>query len=389
MTAPVGSTFDLALPPLQLECGAVLGEHRVRGWLAGPDPAEGAQLARGEGAALDPGVRTVLVVHALTGDAEAGGERGWWAPVIGPGRALDPDRVRVLCFNNLGSCYGSSSPDDATFPRVRDIGRDVPTLSMRGALPPANPDDAAPLTTWDQARSIDAALDAVGVERVSLAVGGSVGAMIVLCLAALRPARYARIAPIAGAVAASPWIIAWNHVAERVLALVARGVPAAEALAIARELAMITYRAEPGLALRHGRRGASDPTPAWDPLVPYAVQTWLHHHGEKLAARFSPAAYRAQLGAMSHHDAERDPDGRGRAMLSERLEADVYAVDIDSDALYLPAQTDAIVAVADARGRRTWRRTIRSPHGHDAFLIEWEQLDTLLREALDGAGTER
>src|SRR5690606_8890115 len=100
-----------------------------------------AQVLRG-GAPLAAGVPTVLVVHALTGDARAGGPQGWWAPVIGPGRALDPARHRVLCFNLLGSCYGSSGPVDAAFP------------------------GGATVTTWDQAASLVSALDALGVREL-------------------------------------------------------------------------------------------------------------------------------------------------------------------------------------------------------------------------------
>ena len=69
---------------------------------------------------LSPAVPTVLLVHALTGDARAGGPDGWWEPLIGPGRVLDPRHVRLLCFNLLGSCYGSSGPVDADFPRAPD-----------------------------------------------------------------------------------------------------------------------------------------------------------------------------------------------------------------------------------------------------------------------------
>src|SRR5262245_33993916 len=106
-------TFDLALPDLALERGGLVRQHRSRGWWWSRegDTPEAPQA----------GVPTVLVVHALTGSAQAGGPGGWWEPVIGPGRALDPARYRILCFSNLGSCYGSSGPGVDGFPADQNV----------------------------------------------------------------------------------------------------------------------------------------------------------------------------------------------------------------------------------------------------------------------------
>ena len=124
---------------------------------------------------------TVLVVHALTGDARAAGPDGWWGPLAGPGRALDPTRVRILCANNLGSCYGSSGPLDVGWPdRVRRF------------------------TPWDQARALRSLLDVLGIERLRLATGASLGGMIALCLAVLRPGGVERLLPIGAAAPRAP-----------------------------------------------------------------------------------------------------------------------------------------------------------------------------------------
>src|SRR5258708_7043080 len=95
-------TFELALPDLALARGGLVRQHRSRGWWwsrEGDTPDNPLK-----------DIPTVLVVHALTGSAQAGGPDGWWEPMIGSGRALDPAAYRILCFNNLGSCYGSSGP---------------------------------------------------------------------------------------------------------------------------------------------------------------------------------------------------------------------------------------------------------------------------------------
>ncbi len=257
MTLP--RLFDLRLPGLALQHGGVGEQHLSRGWCGGPKTMR-ARWKREPSRFLVrrlPGAkafsrfvfderrcwanvaarrrsthafRTILLVHALTGDARAGGEDGWWGPLIGPGRPLDPNRVRILCFNNWGSNYGSTGPLDAKWP------------------------PGTRLTTGDQARALLQALDVLGIDSLDLAAGGSLGGMIVLSLAIQAPARVAQIMPIASAACASSWVIGFNHVARQVIALdpgfsheVTRG------LQIARQLAMLTYRAGAGLKLANGR----------------------------------------------------------------------------------------------------------------------------------------
>lgn len=411
MSAAGPRTFELCAPPLALEAGARVDRHVVRGWHWGPaeDAApldrltvrvpdnrwqvvarsvgELAALARrmpdGGGARLSPAIPTVLVVHALTGDAGAGGPGGWWEPLIGPGRALDPTRVRVLCFNLLGSCYGTSGPTDGGFPRLVDDAHAAELTPARGGFPVPAVELPATVTTWDQARSILLALDHLGVDRVELVAGGSLGGMVALALAALAPERFARLLPIAAAAAASSWILAWNHVGRQaILADPDRG----RGLELARQLAMITYRAEAGLELTQGRAQAS---PGWSSRSRYRLQTYLEHQGGKLRARFDHRAYLALLGAMDHHDLARAPiagdTGTGGSWGLDRIRAATTAVAIDSDQLYLPAHAAALVDALGGRGVDARLATIRSLHGHDAFLIEWPQLDAIVRDALGAA----
>jgi homoserine O-acetyltransferase len=390
--------FDLRLAPLALETGERVEPHVVRGWWAGPPGDLPALLARARvlntedvppstvlrrtraeldaTPALQPlpplrfdeSIPTILCVHALTGDMRVGGPGGWWEPLVGRGRALDIARARVLCFNNLGSCYGTVGPADEGFP----------ASPLRSGLP-------ATVTTWDQARSILHALDVLGIRKVALTTGGSLGGMIALCLAALAPDRFERVAPIAAAEAASAWVIGWNHVAREAL-LLDPGFPdsAERGLELARQIAMLTYRAEPGLEQRHARALAG--APGWNPAIPYRVGTYLEHQGKKLRLRFHPQAYLAQLGAMDHHDLGREPgSGRGGAGASwglDRIRASTLSVDIRTDQLFFPEQMRLLTRHLRERRVVVDEFTIDSPHGHDAFLIEWDQVATLLARAL-------
>ena len=340
-------SFDLSLPDLELERGGIVRRHHSRGWWwsrEGDTPD--APL---------PDLRTVLLVHALTGSAQAGGPDGWWDPLIGPGRAIDPADFRIVCFNNLGSCYGSSGPGVEGFP----TGANVEPTSL------------------DLARAIILALDKVGIVRVHLTTGGSLGGMITLALAALAPERFERILPIATSVTASAWVVGWNHVAREILRL-DPGYPnkVGRGLEIARQLAMLTYRAEPGLDARQPR-----PARARCGESGYPVQSYLEHQGRKLRNRFAARAYELQLSAMDHHDLLVPLPGETEPAIS-RVRASALVVDVDSDQLFTPAQADGLARQLRRAGARVERATVQSIHGHDAFLMEWETLGPILTQAL-------
>jgi homoserine O-acetyltransferase len=331
--------FILVLPDMALERGGTVRRHRAAAWWwsrPGDMPANPL-----------PDVPTVLLVHALTGGAKAGGPGGWWDPVIGPGRAIDPNHYRIICFNNLGSFYGSSAPGLPGFPKGKKIA----------------------VTSTDIARAILLGLDALGIQRIHLAAGGSLGGMAVLALAALAPARFERILPIATTVTSSAWVIGWNHVARSILKL-DPGYPhhVARGLEVARQLAMLTYRAEPGLEAKRVADGRT-------------IGSYLEHHGRRLHGRFTASCYESQLDAMDHHDLLRPlPGTKGPAI--ERIRASALVLDVDTDQLFPPAQSDELVRHLRANGSHVERVTLRSPHGHDAFLLEWNQLMPLVARAL-------
>lgn len=340
-------TFELALPDLALARGGVVRQHRSRGWWwsrEGDTPENPQQ-----------NIPTVLLIHALTGSAQAGGTDGWWAPLIGPGHALDPAKYRLVCFNNLGSCYGSSGPGVEGFPAASTVD----------------------LTCLDISRALLLSLDKLGIGRVHLTTGGSLGGMVTLTLAALSPERFERVLPLATTLAASAWVVGWNHVARQILRL-DPGYPnnVGRGLEIARQLAILTYRAEPGLEADQPRSGSPK-----SPAATYPVQSYLEHQGRKLRNRFAVQAYELQLAAMDHHDLFQPLPGETQPAIS-RVRASALVVDVDSDQLFTPAQATVLVEHLRQAGAQVERTTVNSIHGHDAFLIEWETLEPILTRAL-------
>lgn len=305
----------LRLGPFRTEAGVTLPDLRVAYRRDGP-----------------PTSSAVLVVHALTGSADAAGD--WWEPLIGPGKALDTDERQVICLNLLGSCYGTTGPREvAKFP---------------------------PITPRDMARAQWAALDALGVERLELVVGGSLGGMVALEVALERPEAVDAVMPIAAPAVIGNLAAGWNHIQLQLLDL-----DRDRGLELARQLAMTTYRSEVDFDTRDG------------------ISSYLEHQGIKLRQRFDAGSYAALAGAMNAHDIGCE---RGGLVDAFRLLADanvaVTGVGIEGDILYGPRQVHALVDAARAAGANASYREIRSDKGHDAFLVEWDQVTSFLREAL-------
>ena len=164
--------------------------------------------------------------------------------------------------------------------------------------------------------------------------------------------------------------IAWNHIQATLIDRL--GVAGME---LARQLAMTTYRSELDFEERFGRKRQEDGR--------FAVVSYLDHQGHKLAERFDPDTYRILAGAMDRHDIGRDrggiPAALGRLAAAGVL---LTAVGIEDDILYGPRQVRALVAAATAAGVRTRYTHITSTKGHDAFLVEWDQLRTIVEAAL-------
>jgi homoserine O-acetyltransferase len=319
---------SVILPPLPLDGGGTLDSPRVAFHAHGALDAQRGNV--------------VLVLHALTGSTQAAHE--WWSGLIGPGAAIDTDRHAVLVPNLLGSCYGSSGP--------REGGEPFP-----------------PLTTRDQARAIGVLLQRLEIPRVELVVGGSLGGMVALEVAASFPGLVAQALVIAAPAQQTTWGLGWNALQR---ALVRdRG---AEGLELARATAMLTYRGAEGLERRFGRQR--------DANGEHEIARWLRGHGVRFRERFDAASYLALLAAMDAHDVARSEGG-----VATRLRASgtrFTGVGIPGDVLYPPNVVESWVRATGGSYAE-----IHSEHGHDAFLIEKAQVASLLRSALGDAAFAR
>jgi homoserine O-acetyltransferase len=319
---------------------------------------------------LDPDARNaVLVCHALTGDAHAAGRAGpghptpgWWDELIGPGRAIDTDRYFVVCANVLGGCQGTTGPSSIDGATGRPYGSRFPVVTMR-----------------DIVRTQAVLADHLGIDTWLSVVGGSMGGMQALEWAVMHPTRLRSFVALATSAAASAQQIAYSSVQRSAIALdprwrggdyydAAPGEGPHRGLALARELAQITYRTDAVFRARFDREVVDSMDDHFTLWQRFDVEGYLDYHGAKLVRRFDANTYLVICRAMDLHDLGRGRGGIDAALA--RVRAPALVMSIDSDTLYPPYQQERLAASLAARGVPCSWVTIDSDDGHDGFLLE-------------------
>lgn len=324
--------------PLVLESGAVLPSFEVEYTTYGT---------------LAPAKDNVIwVCHALTADSRVA---EWWPHTVEQGRFLDPERWFVVCANFLASPYGTTSPVSTNPATGRSYGEEFPMITVRDMV------------------SVHRHLAArLGIERVELLVGSSIGGFQAMEWAIVAPDFARRVALIATCTRSSAWAIAFNESQRMALeadATYHTDAPNAGAagLSAARSIALLSYR---GASAYNATQTDAD----GEKLSGFRATTYQQHQGEKLRRRFDAHCYWRLTEAVDSHNI-----ARGRGSVEEVLRgirAKALVVAITSDILFPPEDHKIMVEnIPDVR-----YRLIDSPFGHDGFLVEYEQLDGIIKE---------
>ena len=331
----------------------------------------------------DRASNAVLLCHAWTGDSHAAGEAGrghpapgWWDDLIGPGRAIDTDRWFVVCANVLGGCQGSTGPASPHPADGRPYGSRFPVVTIR-----------------DMVRAQARLATHLGITTWHAVVGGSMGGMQVLEWALTFPQRVRSIVPIATCAQATAQQIAWGAIGRRAIRLDPRwrggnyydapaGEGPSEGLAVARMIAQVTFRSDNVFTDKFGRDLAdgnelSDSLDLWQR---FEVERYLEYHGDKLVRRFDTNSYLVIGKAMDLHDVGRNRGGLEAALARVRVPA--LTLGIWSDMLYPTYQQRQIAALLTNSPSSEYVE-LDSPHGHDAFLIEFDQVGPPITRFLD------
>ncbi len=326
----------------------------------------------------------IFICHALTGDAHAAGYRskedlaarkaGWWDGFIGPGKGLDTDKYFVICANVLGGCQGTTGPSSICPETGQPWGRDFPVITVEDMV------------------SVHAELvRALGIERLLAAVGGSLGGMQVLEWAVRFPEQIAAGIVLASSARLSAQGIGFNNVGRAAI----MGDPnyangdyyggsgPRSGLALARMVAHITYLSEASIENKFGRRLQDASNFTFDLIkeVEFQVESYLHYQGRRFVDRFDANSYVYLTKAMDFFDLEKTYGSLSEAFA--KALARFLVVSYDSDWLYPTPQSKEIVHSLLSAGKHASYIELHSSKGHDAFLIDIEQLEALVRPFLE------
>jgi len=314
----------------------------------------------------------VLVCHALSGSALVG---SWWPEIFAPGAVLSLEHDFVICINMLGSCYGSTGPGSVDPETGNIYGPDFPLVSI-----------------LDNVRAQAKLLDSLGIRRLRLVLGGSIGGMQALDWAIYDPQRVER-AVIIGATPLSAMGLALNHLQRQAILhdpewkggryLPQR--PPRRGLALARQIGMLSYKSAELFDERFGRnpnRNGEDPWGLDDlggGLIGgrFDIAGYLDYQGERFNERFDANSYLAIMRTMDTWDPLRG--GSSPAEAFGRIRARVSFVGISSDWLFPPQAVRQFAYTIRAAGVQADYREMTSAHGHDAFLAEQAELVRLLQ----------
>ncbi len=293
----------------------------------------------------------VWVCHALTGNSNP---LDWWPGIVGPGRYVDTERFNVVCANVLGSCYGSTGAHSLNPETGNPYLSDFPLITIR-----------------DMVNAHEILRKHLGIEKIDLIIGASLGAFQGLEWSYMHPGLIERLIFLVAGARTSPWCKAFNE-AQR-MALEAdptffTDVPhaGAKGLMAARAIGMISYR-------NFHTFGITQPDPENGQLENFRACTYQRYQGEKLVNRYNAHAYYYISKAFDSHDIGRGRGGVASAL--REINTQTLCISTDTDILF---PVEEVKEVADLLPNAT-HVMLESIYGHDGFLIENDKLTAILR----------
>lgn len=365
-------SYTFAYPPegLKLECGRTLG------------PVTLAYETYGKlNAAKD---NALLIEHALSGDAHAAGyhsrledKPGWWDLMIGPGKPFDTDQYFVICSNILGGCKGSTGPSSIDPETGEPFGTNFPVI-----------------TIGDMVEAQRRLIDFLGIQRLYAVAGGSMGGMQVLEWVARYPEYVARAIPLATTASLSAQAIALDEVGRQAimsdpdwLGGKYYGVTTPHrGLSLARMVGHITYLSEQSMDQKFARRLQDREDYSYDFETDFQVESYLKYKGDSFVQRFDANSYLYITKAMDYFDLARAHGSLEKAF--ERSDADFLVISFSSDWLFPTQQSREIIRALRHNHLNVISSEVKTDYGHDAFLLEGEQIGWLIRHFLSN-GADR
>ncbi|WNM20021.1 alpha/beta fold hydrolase [Flavobacterium capsici] len=278
----------------------------------------------------------VVVNHALTGNSNVSGENGWWNDLIGENKTINTNRFTVIAFNIPGN--GFDGIDKNLISNYQDFTiRDVANIFWEG-------------------------LFFLNIKDVFSLIGGSLGGAIAWEMTVIQPEKIQNLIPIATDWKATDWVIANVLIQDQILN------NSKNPIMDARLHAMLLYRTPQSINQRFLRQKT-------DNFSKYQIENWLQNHGIKLKNRFQLSAYKLMNHLLKTNDITRNRNSF--LELSKNIKANIHIVSVDSDYFFI-ADENRETYFQLKNNNNVYYHEIKSVHGHDAFLIEFEQLVEIL-----------
>ena len=279
----------------------------------------------------------VMINHALTGNSNVAGDGGWWTSIVGPAKVIDTNLYTVLAFNIPGN------------------GQDQNPLNLI--------ENYKDFTAGDIAQIFALALEDLKITQLFAVIGGSVGGGLAWELAALKPDLIEHLIPIASDWKSTDWLLANCHIQDRILN------NSSEPLADARMHAMSLYRTPESLKSKFDRT-------LQDGEAIFAVESWLNYHGKALNERFQLPAYKMMNQVLRTIDISHGKEEFIK--VASKIKSNIHIVTINSDLFFKPEENWETHVDLKTHKDNVTISEIQSIHGHDAFLIEFAQLEVIL-----------
>lgn len=278
----------------------------------------------------------VLVNHALTGNSDVAGEKGWWSDLIGENKCIDTLKYTVLAFNIPGNGY-----DGFVVENFKDfVAGDIAKIFLEG-------------------------LGQLKIKKLYAIIGGSLGGGIAWEMAVYNPAITEHLIPVASDWKSTDWLIANCQIQEQILK------NSRQPVHDARMHAMLCYRTPASFKERFQRSTNEE-------LKVFNVESWLMHHGKKLQERFQLSAYRLMNQLLKTIDVTRNGDAGFNTLQKSNMK--IHIIGVNSDLFFTAEENKQTYKRLAVSNSNVTYGEVQSVHGHDAFLMEFQQLENLLKD---------
>ena len=351
--------------PLYLESGRILEPYQI--------------IYETYGTLNEKKDNVIVVCHALSGSHHVAGyyqgdrKPGWWDGLIGAGKAIDTDKYYVICTNTIGSCFGTTGPTSKMYPMDEEYRLKFPVVTIK-----------------DMVRAQHILFNRLGIYEVKAIIGGSMGGMQALQFGVDYPNFAQNIIALATTHATRPWVIAFNKVASEAIIkdpkfnegnydrreIEQEGF---SGLSIGRMAGHISYLSPHSMDSKFGRDYV-DTDGLYDLFGRYEVDRYLDYNAANFSKFFDPVSYLYIIKAINIFDLSQGYERLDEVL--EKFKSHLTLISFSSDMMFMPQEMKEIADTMSKIAKSCEYHEIESDYGHDAFLVEVEKFEEIIKGVL-------